>query len=429
MEQKTNNNNFHLSRRLGLLTTTLVGIGVILGAGIYVLVGVAARQAGNAAWMSFLIAAVVAGFTGLSYARLSKMKPKNAPEFQYLNMAFGRAPAFLAGWLVLGSTVISAAVVALGFAGYLEHLFGIPYLGGAIGLILLSSLVVFMGIGESTVFAAVLTLVEVGGILIIIFIGIPSFGRVDIFEMPEAGLSGVIGAASLIFFAYLGFEGMANMSEEMKNPQRDLPKALLLAITISTILYILVAISAVSVIGWQNLSASSAPLAAVAAEVIGDKADILLTAIALASTANTVILLLFAASRSMWAMSCAGVLPKNICVIGEHRHTPWLAILLVGAIACIFTLFKSIEDVAEFTNFAVLLAFIGVNASAFKLFTRDATTGRIKHILMNRIMPLLGCITSLWLAITLGWRAAVFGLILLSAGIAFYFLMKRIYRN
>jgi APA family basic amino acid/polyamine antiporter len=413
-----------LTRRLGLLATTLIGIGVILGAGIYVLVGVAAKQAGNAVWLSLLMAAVVAGFTGLSYARLGKLRPKNAPEFQYLNMAFGRAPAFLAGWLVLWSTIISAAVVALGFAGYLEHLFGVPDLLGAIGLILLSTTIVFLGIGESSIFATVLTLVEVSGILIIIFIGIPSFGDVNLLETPK-GFSGVVGAASLVFFAYLGFEGMANMSEEMKNPERDLPKALLLALFSSTILYILVAISAVSVIGWLDLSSSSAPLAAVAAQVLGQKADLLLSGIALASTANTVLLLLFAASRSMWAMACAGVFPMRLCVIGGHRHTPWLTILLVGACSSVFVLFKNIENVAEFTNFAVLLAFIGVNASVIKLFAKDAATGNIKHIFLNRIMPVLGCLTALWLAVTLGWQSAIFGLILLSAGIVAYYLMKR----
>jgi APA family basic amino acid/polyamine antiporter len=206
-----------LKRRLGLFATTLVGTGVILGAGIYVLVGVAARQAGNAVWLSFVIAAIVAGFTGVSYARLGKLRPKNAPEFQYLSMAFGRSPAFLAGWLVLWATIISSAAVALGFGGYLEHLFGIPYLAGAIGLIVLSSIIVFLGVGESAVLAGVLTLIEACGLVIVIVIGIPSFGNVNLFE-TASGLSGVIGAASLVFFAYLGFEGMANLSEEMKHP-------------------------------------------------------------------------------------------------------------------------------------------------------------------------------------------------------------------
>jgi APA family basic amino acid/polyamine antiporter len=413
-----------LHRRLGLPIATLTGIGVILGAGIYVLVGVAARQAGNAVWLSFLIAAAVAGFTGLSYARLGKLQPKNAPEFQYLSMAFGRTPAFLAGWLVLWSTVISSAVVALGFAGYLQHIFGIPYIGGAIGLVILSSLIVFLGVGESAIIAVILTVIEAIGLLVIIGIGIPSFGQVDILEMPM-GLSGIVGAASLVFFAYLGFEGMANLSEEMKNPERDLPKALLLALGISTIFYILVAISAVSVLGWQDLSSSSAPLAAVASKAFGAKADLLLTVIALASTANTVLLLLFAASRSMWAMSCAGVLPMILCVIGEKRRTPWFTIVTVGSLASIFVLFRSIEDVAEFTNFAILLAFAGVNASAFKLFAKNTSTGRLKHVLMNRAVPALGCLTSLWLAASLGWRAVFLGFILLTAGVLFHLIMKR----
>ncbi|MFH1031726.1 MAG: APC family permease [Chloroflexota bacterium] len=412
-----------LHRRLGLLAVTLTGVGVILGAGIYVLVGVAANQAGNAAWLSFAIAAIVAAFTGISYARLSKLRPQNAPEYQYLHMAFGQTSAFLAGWLILWATVISSAAVALGFAGYLEHLFGVPYLAGAIGLILLSSVVVFLGVGESAILAGILTIVEAAGLLIIIVIGIPSLGQVDLLEMP-LGFSGVIGAASLVFFAYLGFEGMANLSEEMKNPERDLPKALLLALGITTVFYMLVAVSAVSVLGWQELSQSSAPLATVASKLFGTKAGWLLSLIALSSTANTVLLLLFASSRSMWAMSCAGALPTNLCVIGENRRTPWLAVIVVGTIATLFALVRNIEDVAEFTNFVTLVAFVGVNAAAIKIFARHNSTNRLKHILIDIALPVVGCITSLGLALSTGWRAILLGSGLLISGVLIYLLMK-----
>jgi APA family basic amino acid/polyamine antiporter len=425
MSEKMNNTEAGLSRRLGLFAATLVGIGVILGAGIYVLVGVAAGQAGNAAWLSFLISAIVAGFTGLSYARLGRLRPKDAPEFQFLGLAFGRTPAFLAGWLVLWATIISSAAVALGFAGYLEHIFNVPYLAGAIGLVVVSSAVVFLGVGESTVLAGILTFVEVAGLIIIIAIGFPSFGKVDIFEMPF-GLAGVFGAASLIFFAYLGFEGMANLSEEMKTPERDLPKAMMLALGISTVLYTLVAISAVSVLGWQTLSQSSAPLAAVASAVLGSKADVLLTVIALASTANTVLLLLFASSRAMWGMACAGALPMKLCAIGKNRRTPWLTIAIVGVFAAVFALVRNIEDVAEFTNFATLLAFVGVNASALKIFAKNPVNSKSKHILMDMVLPLIGCCASLWLAVSLGLRAALFGGLLLVVGIMVYFLIKRL---
>ena len=301
--------------------------------------------------------------------------------------------------------MISSAAVALGFGGYLEHIAGIPPLIGTTGLIILCTLVVFLGVGQSTALAGVLTIVEVAGVAIIIGIGIPSIGNVDLLETP-AGFSGVIGAASLVFFAYLGFEGMANLSEEMKNPGRDLPKAMLLAIAISTALYILVAISAVSVLGWQVLSESSAPLATVASKVFGAKADLPLTVIALCSTANTVLLLLFASSRAMWAMSCAGVLPGSLCVIGNKRRTPWITILIVGIAASIFALIRNIRDVAEFTNFVTLIAFAGVNASALKLFFNSKSRRGLKHVVINIILPLSGILTSLWLAVIAGWRAA-----------------------
>jgi APA family basic amino acid/polyamine antiporter len=169
-----------LKRRLGLLPATMVGVGVILGAGIYVLVGVAANQAGNIVWLSFIIAAVVAGFTALSYARLSRLKPKNAPEYQFLNMAFGRTSGFLAGWLVLWATVISSSAVALGFGGYVEHLFGIPHYLSAIALVVVCSMIVFLGVGESALMAIILTVIEAAGLLIVIIIGIPSLGEVKI---------------------------------------------------------------------------------------------------------------------------------------------------------------------------------------------------------------------------------------------------------
>lgn len=422
MSDVPNGDDSGLARKLGLTAATLTGLGVILGAGIYVLVGVAAGEAGNAVWLSFLFAAIAATLTGLSYARLSRLRPKDAPEFQYVNMAFGRKPGFLAGWLVLWAGVISAAAVSLGFGAYLEHLAGLPVLPSAIALIVVSALVVFLGIGESTTLAALLTLVEVGGLVFIIAIGVPHFGDVDLLEMP-LGIPGVIGASSLVFFAYLGFEGMANLSEEMKDPRKDLPRAIMIALGLSTALYVAVAISAVSVLGWSRLSQSSAPLAAVAAQALGPGADRLLTYIALSSTANTVLIMLLAASRSMWAMSCAGVLPMNFCVIGKQRRTPWLTILLVCGFASLIASIRNIGQVAEFTNFATLIAFGAVNASAVRQFGRSGGNG-LRAFLMGILLPGLGVALSLWLAANTGWQAMVFGSGLVLAGVAVYWVLS-----
>lgn len=427
-QQNTDTSGSGLKRHLGVFSTTLMGVGVILGAGIYVIVGIAAGWAGNAVWLSFIIAAAAAALAGISYARLGRLHPKNAPEYQYLSVAFGRVPGFLAGWMVLWAGVISASAVALGFAGYLEHLTGVPVLAGAIGLIVFSSFVVFAGIGESVIMAGILTGIEVLGLVIIIGIGIPHIGDVNYLEMPQ-GINGVITAASLVFFAYLGFEGMANFSEEMKNPVRDLPKAIIYALIISTILYVLVAVAAVSAVGWNVLSTSGAPMAIVAADVLGPTAEILLAAIALASTANTVILLLLSASRAMWAMSCAGVLPGAMCVIGEKRHTPWVAIIVVGTVAVLFAALGNIEQVAEFTNFAILLAFIGVHAALIKIFgIKSQSASRLRNITLNIILPGLGILVALFLAISAGWYAALLSGGLMVIGLILHLVLQKVPR-
>ncbi len=419
----------HLRRRLGLATATLMGIGVILGAGIYVIIGAAAGRAGNAVWLSFLIAAFAATLTALSYARLGKLRPKNAPEYQYLNMAFGRFPGFIASWLVLWSGIISAATVALGFAGYMEHLFGAPVLLSSIALIALSALIVFVGIAESAIMAIILTAIEAGGLAFIIVIGAPHIGEVNLLEAP-LGFPGIAAAASLVFFAYLGFEGMANFAEEMKNPVRDLPKAIILAIIISTVLYLLVSLAAVSVVGWEALSGSSAPLAVVAASALGANADLLLTAIAIGATANTVLLLLLAASRALWAMSCAGVLPTVFCVVGERRRTPWAAIIVVAVLTGLFAAIRNIEQVAELTNFAILLAFAGVNAAAVKLFGSQRAPGhRARHVFVDIVLPAVGLAAVLGLVTNVGGRAALLGGALLVIGVIVYAIMRALSRR
>jgi APA family basic amino acid/polyamine antiporter len=279
--------------------------------------------------------------------------------------------------------------------------------------------VALLGIGESTVLAGVLTLVEAAGLFLIIGIGIPYFGRENALEMSN-GVSGVLRTASLVFFAYIGFESMANLSEEMKHPERDLPRAIVLAIAISTIFYVLVSFSAVSVLGWQALSESEAPLAAVAAKVLGGNADLILTLIALSSTANTVLLLIVSASRAMWAMACHGALPKVFCTIGDKRQTPWLTVIIVGLLTGLFAMLRNINDAADLTNFVTLLSFAAVNLSAMILFRKDNSSSPFKRLVIDTILPLLGMVVSLALTLNLGITAAVFGGLLLASGALVY---------
>lgn len=187
-----------LRRELGLAGVTVSGIGIILGAGIYALLGEATGLAGNAVWLSFGIAAVMAACTALSYAELSSMFPRAAAEYAYVSEAFGRKAAFVVGWLILASGVLSTATVALGFGGYVAGATALPIVPAALLLIAGLSALAVLGIRETALFAIAMTLIEAGGIVFVILIGLPHLGSVDYFVMPN-GFSGVFKGAALVF--------------------------------------------------------------------------------------------------------------------------------------------------------------------------------------------------------------------------------------
>ena len=280
-----------LRRTLSLWQVSLSGIGVILGAGVYALIGPAAAQAGNALWLSFLLAGLTAGLTAYAYARLARLAPKNSPEFQYTTLAFGPTMGFVAGVLMLVADVLATAAVTIGFGGYLEHLDGTPTSGNALALIVVLGVIMFSGVEQSVAVAMVLTGLEALGLAFVIVVGVPSWTSTDYLAVPH-GLTGVSGAAALIFFAYLGFDELGNFAEEMRRPERDLPRALFISLAATTVIYILVALSAVAVVDVASLGASDAPLALVAGRVLGARADAVMSILALAATANTALLLL-----------------------------------------------------------------------------------------------------------------------------------------
>jgi basic amino acid/polyamine antiporter, APA family len=192
-----------LKRSLGLLETTFYGVGVIVGAGIYALIGKAAGLAGNMVWAAFGIGALIAAFTGLSYAELSSMFPKAGGEYVYLEHAFSRRLAFLVGWLIVFGGVVTAATVALGFSGYFSAIFHTPLIPIALVLIVLLSLLNFWGMRESAIANIIATIVELAGLALIIFFGLKYFGSVDYLTLPSFGFTGILSATALIFFAYL----------------------------------------------------------------------------------------------------------------------------------------------------------------------------------------------------------------------------------
>ena len=280
-----------LRRRLGIAGTTLSGLGIILGAGVYVLIGEAAADAGSALWLSFVLAAVLAAATGLSYAELASMFPEAGASSTYVREAFGRRAGFLVGWMLLAMSVIAAPAVALGFGGYATDLLGWPRAGAAVGVLLLSGAVVYVGVRETVAIAVLMTLAEVGGLIAVVTLGLPDVGATGLLDTPRGG-AGVIAAASLLFFAFTGFEQIATLSEETRDAERTIPRAMLLAIAIATALYLLVGGVAVSVLPWRELAASAAPLSDVVSATAGERAGDALSLIALFATGNTALMMI-----------------------------------------------------------------------------------------------------------------------------------------
>ena len=348
------------------------------------------------------------------------MRPKDSPEFQYTALAFGPRVGFVAGWLMLAADLLAVATVALAFGSYLSHLTGVSVVGGAFLLLLATGAVLLVGIGESVALAIVLTVVEAVGLVFVIVIGLPAWGRVSLLESPH-GFAGLSGAAALIFFAYLGFDELGNFAEEMRHPERNLPRALFLSLAGASVIYVLVSLSVTASVDWRHLSASPAPLALVAQQAFGAHADVGLTLVALAATANTVLLLLVAASRSVYGMAGAGVLPHRLAGV-SRRGIPLAATALVTVIATALALPGDLTRVATLTDAAVLSSFMLVNLSLPWLAGSGVTrTGRARR-LVDVAVPLVAFVMCGWLLLHTGGEsiAAAVGLAVAGYAVAYW---------
>ncbi|MFH0832365.1 MAG: APC family permease [Candidatus Aenigmatarchaeota archaeon] len=371
MKQKIR--RYKLKKELGLFEATVYGVGIILGAGIYALIGESAGLAGNALWMSFIFSAIIASLTGLSFAELSSMYPKEGAEYVYAQKAFRRKSlALFVSLVFIISGVISAATVALGFGGYFSYLIGGSPVLVAAALIAVMSLLNYAGIKDSARYNEIATFIEISGLVLVVMLGMfffgSSIGTVNYFAMPN-GFSGVLIAMCMIFFAYLGFEDLANISEETKNAAKTIPKAMIISLVISTVLYIAVALSAISILGWERLSQSSAPLTEVIESVI-PQASILMSIIALFATSNTVLIILIVMSRMLCGVSKEHAFP-GICARIGKTGTPYVSILLVMLLSIASLLIGGIGTVAMLTVLGVVIVFAIMNLSLIVLRYKD----------------------------------------------------------
>ena len=420
-----------LKRNMGLFHLTMYGVGLILGAGIYVLIGEAAGFAGNSVWISFILGAIVALFAGLSFAELSSIFPKVAAEYIFVKNAFkNNFFAFIIGWLTAITAMITAATVALGFGGYFAQFVNLPITVSAILLIGILSVVNFIGIRESSWANIVFTIIEAAGLILIIVIGftVSSPEPVNYFESPS-GLSGIIVAFVLSFFAFIGFEAMSNVAEEVRKPKKTIPRAIFLSVVISSLLYVLLTFAVFRVINWEDFSSSSAPLAEVVKISLGAQGQIILTGIALFAITNTVLITLIAGSRILFGMAREKSFPNLLTKVHSKTKTPWIAIIVIMIIALVFSLIGDIVIVANIAVFAVVITFSAVILSLIVLRYTQPNIERGFKIPGNigkfPVLPAIGLMILGYMMLQFQMEVVAVGIAIISAGALFYVVFNR----
>jgi amino acid transporter len=367
-----------LRRSLSLTLVTFYGLGNILGAGIYVLIGRVAAHAGYQAPLSFLLASLLACFTAFSYAELSARFPWSAGEVMYVRQGLGvRALAIATGLLISLAGIVSAATIARGFTGYLQVF---VHLGDATAIVLLvGSLGVLAawGISQSTRVAAAMTLAEIAGLLLILWVarpdGVTVLATLD--RQLEASdfvaAQGIFLGAFLAFYAFIGFEDMVNVAEEVKHPQRDLPRAILLALGLSTLLYLAVALVAVSAVTPSQLAGSDAPLAYLYRQATG-REPWLIAALSMVAVVNGALIQIIMVARVGYGMGSRGWAPAWLARVHPATRTPVRATALVTLAVILMALWLPLEQLARATSFCILLVFVLVNLSLWRIKHRPA---------------------------------------------------------
>jgi len=414
-----------LHRSIGPTQMALYGLGSMLGAGIYGLIGKAAGQVGNAVWLSFIVALIAALLTALSYASLGSRYPRAAGAAYVTQRAYGfPLLSFMIGLALVCSGLTSIATQSRVFAVNLVELVG---LGGgsiawlALGFLLVMTGIVFRGIRESMWVNVVCTVVEASGLILVVAVGISYWGSVDYFETPPVGNDDsaillVVQGAVLAFFAFIGFEDMYNVAEEVRDPRRTIPLGLITAMAAAAVLYIAVAITAVSVVSWQELAAAPGPITEVVARAAPFIPPIVFTGITLFAVANTGLVNYVTASRLLYGMGRQGLLPAFFGKVHHGRRTPYIAIAVLFLILAPLALTGTITELASATVLLLLAVFAVVNGALFVLQRRKGE--ELGGFEVPRFVPALGtvvCVALIAVRVSTGdWRApAIAGALLL----------------
>jgi APA family basic amino acid/polyamine antiporter len=435
-----------LKKAVGSLHLTAMGVGAIIGTGIFVVIGEGAAIAGPAVILSFVLAAVACVFSALSYAELASSIPVAGSAYTYTYATLGEIVAWIIGWDLILEYGVSVAAIAVGWGGnlnaFLDSAFGIalpdaiaksPEDGGifnlpAVFIVLAVTLLLVRGVTESVRVNLVMVVVKLAVLAFFIVVAMFNIGTGNFQPFAPSGVDGVTAAAAIIFFAYIGFDAVSTGSEEARNPARDLPLAIIGSLVICTVFYVLTAVGAIGIATPEQLGATDAPLAAALDEGAGISwAASILALGAVVAITSVVLVIMYGQTRIFFAMCRDGLLPQRLAQVNQRYGTPARLTVALGILIAILAALVPLSEIVKLVNIGTLFAFVLVNIGVLILRRTRPDMPRPYRVPWSPVLPVLGILFAVYLMADLPWDTWLRFIVWLALGIVIYFTYG--YRN
>ncbi|MCJ7560140.1 amino acid permease [Candidatus Bathyarchaeota archaeon] len=414
-----------LKRTLNLLDATSVGIGAIIGAGIFVVLGIAIGYAGPAIIISIIIAGIVASFTAFSFAELGSAIPKEGGAYQFAFELISPFAGFVVGCLWLFAQIVAGAAISLGFASYFVAIFPVFSIKtvAVVAALILTGLNL-IGIKQSTTVNNILVIIKIAILCSFIGFGIFQIHPQNLSQFSPNGSFGILQGAGFIFFAYLGFGRIAALGEEVKNPERNMPLSILIALTASIVIYVLTAFTATGLQDYRILAQSGSPLTE-AAKATGNFTLVAAVSLgALIATVSVLLTNLIGLSRVAFAMARNGQLPKSIAKVSSRFGTPYISVLAMGALLTVLAFALDLKQTVAITSFAILSTHLIVNLSAIRLRKKMPSSTKFR-VPFYPIIPSLGLLSCIVLMFSLPQESWVVAAAVVAVSAVLYLLRRK----
>lgn len=407
-----------LRRDLGLLDAVGIGFGAIVGAGIFVVTGVAAGIAGPGFLVGLLLAGIAATANALSSAQLAAAYPQSGGTYEYGYRVLNPWLGFAAGWMFLASKIAAAGTVALGLAGYLDNLLpGLPPRAIAVGAILVFTVLNYFSVRRSSRVNLLIVAVSLGALVLFVIGGAGAFRVSNLEPFAPAGWRSVLESGAILFFAYTGYARIATLGEEVREPRTTIPRAVLITIGGAILLYAAVAFVAVGAVGASALAGSAAPLQVAAGASERSWLPLIVSLGGVTAMLGVILSQVLGLSRMVFAMARRGDLPAWLQRVHPRYGVPHRAVLVIGAIAAIVAGFGTLASVAAAAAFTILIYYGIANLAALRM-PREAR-------LYPNVVPLAGLVACAVLALSLSVDTLVVGMALLVVGLLGRLLARR----